>query len=1495
MVDRYEWNPASLDPSTPLLLLPIRIETRLTATHTKLRVRIYPDDIHVDRLGSGLLTAEQSAGKNYWRRRWTEGDDDPASDRWQTLVKEVGPRRAAWVAAVLTPTNFGTAAAQPLFPGVTTIAIADRVRAALLPERFWVIVDTFQPKVQEGKKIPRSPALGPAPAADGSTPADPESLAAVAHALAGVTGARQDDELAWLTDYDAAVEAGMAVTVDLQADTRQVPPVWVVGVNRLRPEAATAEFCRLLHKHAHSDGFEFVATGTITNNTEQARSAWSRAPGFPDEPHFRPVPPSPPPPPPAAGPGGVGILGGQEEEGSFGVGVAEPQPPVEAPPPPPPMTPATALAHAIGAPPASLATLDEPDRPEQDWAQAFNAALWPVTWAPLLDRIMKPTLQGSAMPVWAREAMKEHAIRHVRGRGPLPTIRIAKQPYGILPVSNFATGLNISHKWEPDPKDPEDVQLSKIVPGVRALWATQSNFVPNVMAGQLERDLPRILAMLPTSRALRIRQVLTGEADKTLFIPDVLEPPRIKALREVIFKVVQWTELPFNDFRIPELVTDHTRMLRLPLAHDSDPQVCAELLDGHVVIEAASVLQALLGLSLMTAQFDVDTFQARRGALLRAVGANWGDGALAHTTRVLEDIGDPDRVDHPLTAEWAKFVAGQAERIEPWSALVLFFDIDWRSRRFDPVAFAARYPGAIPHPIDVMGTAGSGITVGKALSATMRAVMKLLEIRRAVRTIGGITDTPDRTLLMAETIDCASYRMDAWQTSRATRRLAKTREHRGPGVAVGVYGWVSGFPADETPTTTGAGDGGYVLAPSLSHSATAAVLRGAALTHDPDGLGKGPLNIDLSSTRVREALTVLDGVRAGQPLGALLGYRLERWLHEDSSGRLDRFIYTLRSIAPLVAAKDTNRTAGVADPGLESASVSDVVDGIRILELCVPSTVAAVRVRLKKPPTAYAKYLQSFPLVTDAEVDQVLIYVTRLRGVHDAIADVLLAESVHQLLRGSPTRAAAAADVLAGDGSPPPIEVTAHPSEGSAITHRVLALLPPSDGLSMFWAQTPRARTHPHLEMWGQTLLGSARDIKLGGSKSMAQSRLSAIDFIVLAGGVKSELEIWRLVARRVPGLAGRPPLAFTEAWVLAAAAFRLLSTARPATPDDLRRPSEAGVDDAQRRRVNLAGLQDRLQRARDDLADLLAHESGTDLVDDLVCHFGRSKPDDAASAAAVIAAQNQARVTAFTEAMAAYTVTPPASEAGSLSALRDMAALLFDDRTPVVPELLAQVDDPFLAALRDGPPQGLEADVVAEWLHKCATVRPDLSRYTELHVLVDTVGRPRSLTAWQLPADALRTWIGAPFEAGPPEQPVTGFVVDGRLPSSDKEPVALLVLNGWTEVIPRPSGRHELGLAVNANGPNARAPQALLLAVNPNTEPWSPEKVRNILADVLLSARQRGVALEDVPIAGRIVPATSVADWSLQGEPVLNVGALVDEGFDIGDVLSHVSEEDQP
>jgi hypothetical protein len=71
--------------------------------------------------------------------------------------------------------------------------------------------------------------------------------------------------------------------------------------------------------------------------------------------------------------------------------------------------------------------------------------------------------------------------------------------------------------------------------------------------------------------------------------------------------------------------------------------------------------------------------------------------------------------------------------------------------------------------------------------------------------------------------------------------------------------------------------------------------------------------IDLSSRRVRMGMKLLDAVRQGQSLGALLGYELERGLHEGHRPlELSRFIEPLRRRFSLVANKGGDTTVSTS-------------------------------------------------------------------------------------------------------------------------------------------------------------------------------------------------------------------------------------------------------------------------------------------------------------------------------------------------------------------------------------------------------------------------------------------------------------------------------------------------------------------------------------------------------------------------------------------------------
>jgi hypothetical protein len=128
--------------------------------------------------------------------------------------------------------------------------------------------------------------------------------------------------------------------------------------------------------------------------------------------------------------------------------------------------------------------------------------------------------------------------------------------------------------------------------------------------------------------------------------------------------------------------------------------------------------------------------------------------------------------------------------------------------------------------------------------------------------------------LLTATLDAASHRFDAWLTGAVTERLLALRSRAPQKTRVGAFGWLIHLEPSEFTRSRG-----HVLAPSLAHAATAAVLRAGYLAEAetagrPDG-SRQAMAIDLSSRRVRVATSILAAARAGQPLAAVLGRQFE--------------------------------------------------------------------------------------------------------------------------------------------------------------------------------------------------------------------------------------------------------------------------------------------------------------------------------------------------------------------------------------------------------------------------------------------------------------------------------------------------------------------------------------------------------------------------------------------------------------------------------------------
>src|SRR4029434_1297449 len=71
-------DPCDASPEVPLVLLPVRLETKLAPGTSTLRVRITPDEVHLDALVRAITPAEHASGRAYWTTLWTDASSTTA-------------------------------------------------------------------------------------------------------------------------------------------------------------------------------------------------------------------------------------------------------------------------------------------------------------------------------------------------------------------------------------------------------------------------------------------------------------------------------------------------------------------------------------------------------------------------------------------------------------------------------------------------------------------------------------------------------------------------------------------------------------------------------------------------------------------------------------------------------------------------------------------------------------------------------------------------------------------------------------------------------------------------------------------------------------------------------------------------------------------------------------------------------------------------------------------------------------------------------------------------------------------------------------------------------------------------------------------------------------------------------------------------------------------------------------------------------------------------
>ncbi|WP_437899929.1 hypothetical protein [Sorangium sp. So ce124] len=1483
----------SLDSSYPMVLLPVRVETRFGPD--QLRVRIYPDEIFADTHEPALTDAELADGQQYWVDVWRRSEDDRKT-AWRRLLQRNRAQRAAWIVRATQPTNLASMAtdAEPRPPSAVAMRSSSwtrGARATLLPDRWTVIA--YRAGRTGGALRVQTSAL-PAAGLSLSTGPNPR-MSDLAYQL------QYDAASLWTLDYDEAVKAGMAVTIDkaaglLDEDLRLgFDRVVVLGVKT--SATGEKELAALLDAHHYTGGLALLPQGTPTNNTGRVSSAF-----------------------PAADPNGEMSYAVERSASLLRPG-----------------SDGTRLEQALGLSARADGSrvfdhIQGAGRDELSSARAMAQALFPATLGYFMEQL--------GAPVFTEQQYKDvrsYFVDNVQGRGQLPIFRVGRVPYGVLPVTNV-----------PSFKPSGSTDLEKALPGtldtMARSWMTAAGYVGFGVSATGEAAVnnsdyigeaagfPRI-SRRSTDPVSDLHRVVAREASSTAFrVSKGFVGPSVMRNFAHFLNGSAFFDASVSNDRIGAPVTLTPR----------DDTTNIKKLFSNWVLAAEDLYK---GTSTTQSPWPSSWSEARI-AWTQQTGGTYAFngplvGDLSSETEGLDDpkvnasfgfnyiawleTADPEAIRDrkaPVPAGKSAPTALLFELLRR-SALNMYLRLAYEATgdtapRFDSELLVLdgnsrwdRFSAKTGVP------AGSAYaSLGKYLASSDYDASGTTERAAFRAALGVLKALPSAELerLFTETLDVCSHRLDAWINSLSTTRLSELRKSKPTGCWVGGYAWVEdlrplartyvsgvkdknkdGTDATVTIESAPATSGGFVLTPSLNHATTAAVLLNAPRTHpvDPD-----MYTVNLSSYRVRQGRFILDAVRNGQPLGAVLGYLFERWMHEYSRRTpasadaevtdITPYISDLRKRFPLTT---VGRTVAPADASVsptfaaESIDARNVADGLSIYNH-------------KKEFDEFAHSYVSPTSTAGRDIEEALkiIYI-QLADCVDGLSDLLLAESVFQATRGNTGAASASLEGMAQGLRPPDPDFIRTPAAGASITHRALWVLVDEGGaplkLHRNWpdAATPRAAAEPAIDGWVGSLLGDPAQIGCrvvipasgsggGGAASagvtLQDLGLRPIDFLSLAraaslGEADSELDGRVLDAARAKlGMAslesaqilyGSPgpgvSRSFHEMLELGAAIHGVLGQSRALSPSDLAPPVKAKAAG----QIDAGNAVERATAARRGLVELALASTIADVV-------AKRKSDDDLRAvlrsAALYGLQGAYPPPAGTissrDLLAAAQAVQKEIESRTgegESSITDAAGAgkvlseVFGRDFIWLPRFTLHTDaaDELGNALSGSVSFGGDSELIAvnRWFNGAALVRPALGRWRKLRLYTRALSKAGN--GWkvaQLPYKSGETWVGAKLSDPMAYRGKVSLVLQcAGSPPKATDRLAGLYVDEWNELIP--SSKRTAGVAFQYDNPGAEAPQAILCAVPADAKKkWDINELAAVINVAMDLARIRAVTLSE-------------------------------------------------
>lgn len=1452
MADDFSPQIAALIPGVPIVLLPVRLEARFFNAGKELRIRIFPDQIHADAHEPELTASERVAGIAYWNAVFAS--PDPArrtTTPWEDLCSIAGAQRAAWIARALTPTNIaqlGKTATTPAFPDTAsrTSEWGRAARAAALPKR-WLVMGTSA-----------NLDFFDAPTAirfyqvfrKWSNEVSPTLDLTVAPDFTGpvADGALPLQPSArWLTDFDEAERVGMAVRITAADCTNGSPPDR--GLARLQVfgvdwTQTPDAGAATLRQLMHSHIYT-DGVSTIDPGTPTNVTFAGRA-GAPPTTDAWVAALNPESHPPAAA-----VAGNDTDRLWRDLGIVP--------------TPDDLLTAYPGS-----------NRSDGAVTSHLINAVWESTLGLFGADMLTPLVNDGAL-----SDTRNHARKFLRPGGHYPALRIGKQPYGVLPV--------VAGRASTPGDSPFESKLILWINRLEPMWRSAGNDrVPRMgRSANVDDDLVRLLQRTPVSNTLQYRAVIdAGTANST----PALTP---------FANTQTWTNSTLWGYLSGQTTLPLTRFV----LHPASSRLGLPLVDSNAAqagaLPASNYFQAIADIARADGSYD-------------ALKAREAGKSVLESLVALAAARELHRADMRVINNY-RLAKGSIQALPPIGVL-----------RLDPPAF-----GGVPAPLQ-----GTFVNIANASQAS-RVVLPSVTGTKTVRqfvTAGiapGATVPPDSRVLtdmlasveflgrqpadqiercLRNVLDSFSFRLDAWITSLASRRLATMRATKPTGIYVGAYGWLD----DLKPSLSGSSLG-YVHTPSLAQATTAAVLRSGHLSHKD--AEHNAFDIDLSSERVHTALDILDGVAQGQPLTALLGYRFERALR-SASLTLAKYILPFRRLVPL---RPTGEAPAASTTPSENISARDVVDGVALIERWRNERSTLLNGLVPAPSTADQAALSA---VLDS-----------LANSYDAVADVMVAESVHQNVLGNRERAGAVLAAMDRQETPPRMDFIRTPRTSKSFTHRVLVVIG-DESVPPAWSAIPadaRSKAEPRLNAWIARLIGdparfafSAR-ATTGGTATNLRASLSDIGLsplsLVMASeapgkDAPSELEerLAQLFASKVEapdpgtqiavldtapdGAIGFGALRSLLRWI-----YALVTAQRAANANDLSLPQDGndeGFDPTEiATRADavslayagaIAALDARIAgsppatAAGDPLRDALWAAAAFGVRSAVPAPPTGDRDELLAQARTVVATMRAASARE-----AALVVQPDASPVEAVAHHVDRVRALLGEHFPILPTFAARNSPALTASIADR--SGLcGGDDLAplSWLQRMALVRPGvgaLSRVLLGSEMLQSALAPSSVLVAQLPPAAGEKWLALPYGASAPEGELSIAAASSGVVDFSR-PLAGLFCDAWPEAVP--SREETTGMTFHYDAPGARPPQAILIAVPPlppsppfgsttppppNT-PWSVDSILETVIEARRLAPIRGVSPADLRWLGTTLPPL----W-MPSAPSLDFGAVTLDG----------------